>query len=182
LEWGADEGIHILDNKQGFRPAFLTASWIAAHARNKDYDLILTGIMSNDEMNSQTGPMIAQILSIPCCTAAIDIKIGSDEKTISVEREIEGGSRDLFDIQSPCVLTIQTGINNPRYPALSKVLRAKNRKLEIINPDFAEPGQHDMALKNIQFPESKNIGILLNGAIGDKVDQLIDILEKKALL
>jgi len=59
---GADEAIHILDETRAFRPPAVTASWIAHVAKKRKYDLILTGIMSDDEMNGQTGPMIAQIL------------------------------------------------------------------------------------------------------------------------
>lgn len=182
LGMGADEGIHILDKTIGFRPPFLTASWIASYAKNKGYNLILTGIMSNDEMNAQTGPMIAQILSIPCCTAAIYEKISPDKKKVSVEREIEGGVRDGFDIQLPCVLTIQTGINCPRYPALSKVLRAKKKELEVIDSNSFDEIKQGLNLKNIRFPQKKMKGIFLDGTKEDKVDKLLDILGKKALL
>jgi electron transfer flavoprotein beta subunit len=182
LGMGIDEGIHISDNSIGYRPPFHTASWIAAYAKDKGYDLILTGIMSSDEMNCQTGPMISQLLSIPCCTATIQEKISSDKKTISVEREIEGGARDGFDIRLPCVLTIQTGINNPRYPSLSKVLRAKKKEIEVISSNFFGEKKQCLTLKNIQYPERKKKGVVLEGTIEDKVDQLMDILEKKAVL
>ncbi len=182
LGMGADEGILIKDKTIGFRPPLLTATWIASYAKNKGYNLILTGIMSNDEMNAQTGPMIAQILSIPCCTATIYEKISSDKKMVSVEREIEGGARDGFDIQLPCVLTIQTGINCPRYPALSKVLRAKKKELEVIDSNTFDEIKQGLTLKNIRYPGKKMKGIFLDGTKEDKVDQLMDILGKKALL
>ncbi|MFA5905908.1 MAG: electron transfer flavoprotein subunit beta/FixA family protein, partial [Desulfobacula sp.] len=105
LGMGADEAIHILDNRMGYRPVSLTASWIASYAKDKAYDLILTGIMSADEMNAQTGPMIAQLLSIPCCTATIREQIRPDEKRVSVERESEAGTRVFCDVSLPCVLT-----------------------------------------------------------------------------
>jgi len=182
LGMGADEGIHLVDNHEGYRPSFLTATWIAAHARDKGYDLILTGIMSEDEMNGQTGPMLAEILSIPCCTGIIRETLSPVKKTVSVEREIEGGARDMFDIKLPCVLTLQTGINSPRYPALSKVLRAKKKELSVIDVSFLEKSKQTLTLKNIQHPEKTRKGILLNGTTEDKVDQLMDILSKKALL
>lgn len=182
LGMGADEGIHILDTNKGYRPPFLTASWIASHARDRQYDLILTGIMSDDEMNGQTGPMIAKMLSMPCATAVIGEKISPDQKTISVEREIEGGARDLFNIKLPCVLTIQTGINTPRYPSLSKVLRAKKKAIEHIDGKSFEHKTKTLTLKELQHPEKTNKGVLLQGTMEDKADQLLDILEAKALL
>ncbi len=182
LGMGVDEAIHILDNHIGYRPPSLTASWISAYARDTGYDLILTGIMSADEMNGQTGPMIAQLLSIPCCTAAIHEKIGPDETHVSVEREIEGGARELFDVKLPCVLTLQTGINCPRYPSLSMVLRARKKEIHVIPAAFFEKRDPGVTLQALQYPEKKNKGILLNGTIESKVDQLIYILNKKALL
>lgn len=182
LGMGADEGILLADNHKGYRPPSLTAAWIAAYARDKGYDLILTGIMSEDEMNGQTGPMLAQILSIPCCTGTIRETLSPDKKMVSVEREIEGGARDMFDIKLPCVLTLQTGINSPRYPALSKVLRAKKKKLNVIDVNFLEKNKQTLTLKNIQHPKTTRKGVLLNGTTEDKVDQLMDILSKKALL
>jgi electron transfer flavoprotein beta subunit len=182
LGMGADEAILLADNQGGYRPPFLTASWIAAHAAGKGYDLILTGIMSEDEMNGQTGPMIAQMLSIPCCTGTIRETLSSDKQTVSVEREIEGGARDMFDIQLPCVLTVQTGINSPRYPALSKVLRAKKKKICV--KDAAMLGKNDptLTLKQLHPPQTTRKGILLNGTLADKADQLMDILSKRALI
>jgi len=182
LGMGADEGIHIVDNRTGYRPPSLAASWIASWAKNKGYGLILTGIMSSDEMNAQTGPMIAEMLSIPFCSAVISEKISDDKKMVSVERETEGGARDMFDIELPSVLTIQTGINLPRYPALSKVLRAKKKELEIIDSSVFDKNATGVALQRIRCPEKKRKGIFLDGTRQEKVDQLIDILKKKALL
>lgn len=182
LGMGADEAIHILDTSSSYRPPLVTASWIAAYAGDRGYDLILTGIMSADEMNSQTGPMIAQLLSIPCCTATIREQVWPDKKKVSVEREIEGGARDLFDIKLPCVLTVQTGINYPRYPSLSKVLRARKKEIVLIPCQSFERGDPTVTLDTLQYPRKKRKGILLEGTLESKVDQLIDLLGKRALL
>lgn len=182
LGMGADEAIHILDNRMDYRPPSLTASWIADYAEDKGYDLILTGIMSADEMNGQTGPMIGQLLSIPCCTATLRTRIYPGQTHISVEREIEGGTRDMFDIGLPCVLTLQTGINSPRYPSLSMVLRARKKEIAVIPAGSFEKKDPGVMLKALHYPEKKNKGVFLNGTIENKVDQLIDILAKKALL
>ncbi len=62
LGMGADHGIHILTESDGYLSPFATATWIAAHARACHYDLILTGIMSGDDMNGQVGPLVAEML------------------------------------------------------------------------------------------------------------------------
>ena len=69
LGMGADHGIHILTECDGYLSPFATATWIAAHVRACHYDLILTGIMSGDDMNGQVGPLIAEMLHLPCATS-----------------------------------------------------------------------------------------------------------------
>jgi len=182
LGMGADEGIHILDNLIGYKPPFLTGSRIAAYAVDRCYDLILTGIMSEDEMNGQTGPIIAELLSIPCCTSVINTKISPKEGKIKVEKETEGGIKKIFDIELPCVLALQTGINIPRYPSLSKVLRAKKKKLKKIHAKAPENQEQTLTMTKIQFSRKKRKGIFLKGNIDDKADKLIEILEARAML
>ncbi len=71
LGMGADHGIHILTESDGYLSPFATATWIAAYARACHYDLILTGIMSGDDMNGQVGPLVAEMLQLPCATSVI---------------------------------------------------------------------------------------------------------------
>lgn len=182
LGMGADEAVHILDRGAGYRPPFVTASWIAAYARGKGYDLILTGIMSADEMNGQTGPMIAQGLSIPCASAVLDVKTRPDGTHISIEREIEGGARDMFEVGLPCVLTLQTGINSPRYPSLSMVLRARIKEITVIPAGSFDEQKPGLRLQSLYYPKKERKGILLDGTIAEKAEQLMDILAQKALL
>lgn len=182
LGMGADEAVHILDTGTGYRPPFLTASWIAAYAGGKGYDLILTGIMSADEMNGQTGPMIAQSLSIPCASAVLYEKPGPDRTHISIEREIEGGARDMFEVKLPCVLTLQTGINAPRYPSLSMVLRARKKEITVIPAGVFVDQEPGLRLHSLYSPQKQRKGILLKGTMEEKAKQLMDILAQKALL
>lgn len=181
LGMGADDGIHILDSAPDYRPPARTAAWIARYVRDKTYDLILTGIMSDDEMNAQTGPMIAQMLNLPCASAVIKTTLAEDQHTIAIEREIEGGEKDMFDVALPCVLAIQTGINSPRYPSLSKVLRAKKKVFEIIHPDNETDASPEPELLRLETPQKTGTGLFLNGSTEEKAEQLMDILASKAL-
>ncbi len=182
LGMGADEAIHILDEAKGYRPPAITAEWITAFVKKETYDLIFTGIMSDDEMNAQTGVMISQILDWPCATAVIKEEISNDRKKMRIEREIEGGAKDIFDITLPCVLTIQTGINTPRYPSLSKVLRAKKKTLQIIPAKTLKTAEQIPSLETIQFPEKTTRGIVLKGSSQDKAKALLNILASKTLV
>jgi len=179
---GADGGIHIDTESEQYHSAFEIAAWIAAYARGKAYDLILTGAMSEDNMQGQVGPMAAKLLNLPCATAVIFGRIGSDEKTIYVEREIEGGQRDTLELPLPAVLTIQSGINTPRYPSLSNLLRANRQKLNFIRAkDLLCPAPRE-ALAKLVYPDQTRSGTVLKGTEQEKATQLIRILREKALL
>ncbi len=179
---GADAGIHVDTGSGGYISSFEIASWIAEYARGKQYDLILTGAMSEDNMQGQVGPMIAKLLVRPCATAVIFEKIAPDKKKIYVEREIEGGSRDRLELPLPAVLTIQSGINTPRYPSLSNLLRANKQKL--IQIHIADLAQRASAEKiaQIVYPQKTRAGTSLKGTAEEKARRLVDILRKRALL
>jgi electron transfer flavoprotein beta subunit len=179
---GADNGIHIVHGEEAYLGQALIASWIAQYAKNQDYALILTGAMSEDCMNGQTGPMLAAHLGVPCATGVINQKVSSDQKTIYVEREIEGGKRDTLEINLPAVLTIQSGNNIPRYPVLSKLLKANKQKLETIESNSLPQPETGENILKVDFPQKSRAGTVLEGSQQEKAQQLVQILRDKALL
>jgi electron transfer flavoprotein beta subunit len=181
LEMGANEGIHILLTGEGYHSPFEIASLIADYVRNRSYDLILTGIMAEDDMQCQVGPMAAELLGYPCATAIISERLCRDEKALYVEREIENGRREALEITLPALLTIQSGINRPRYPALSHVLRAKTQSLLVIaagDSTRLTPRDH---LIRLAYPEASTKGIVLTGSPQEKASVLLRILHEKSL-
>ncbi len=107
---GADKGYHVITKERGYSFSFETASKLAAVAKKESYDLILTGIMSQDLMAGQTGPMLAEILNLPCVTGVVKTELAADNSSIKVEQEMENGFRNGLEILLPAVLTIQAGI------------------------------------------------------------------------
>jgi electron transfer flavoprotein beta subunit len=179
---GADNGVHIVhENEVHLSPASI-AAWIAQYAKHHDYTLILTGAMSEDCMNGQTGPMIAAHLGLPYATGVIYEKVASDEKMIYVEREIEGGKRDTLELNLPAVLTIQSGNNIPRYPVLSKLLKANKQELEIIESNSQLQPETGEDILQVDYPQKSRAGAVLEGSQQDKARELLRILRDKALL
>ena len=103
-------------------------------------------------------------------------------KKIYVEREVEGGSREVGDISLPALLTIQTGINTPRYPALSKLLRANNRELDIVAANGYQPMHHPQKLVGVALPEKTRDAVFLEGTSAEKAEQLFTILKERSLI
>lgn len=177
---GCDNGIHIIVNDVDSLDGFATAKLIAGVAAEGGYDLILCGIMSEDQMRAQVGPMLAELLGLPCATAVIDLELAQDNKSVQVQREIEGGARDGLEIEMPAVLTIQSGINKPRYPSLSNLLRAKSQKHKTINAEMPALLRENAA--SYVIPGRTRQGIFLEGDSAAKAEQLAELLREKALI
>lgn len=179
---GADNGIHILSDGNPLCSPDITAACIAAMARESGYDLIITGMMSEDLMQQQVGPMIAGMLGLPCATAVMREEPDPAGKTIDVERELEGGERELFRLTLPAVITVQSGINVPRYPSLSNMLRANRMEIETLAADTLQPGEARQAITELAEPKKTRAGRVLSGTLTEKADQLIEILRQSALI
>lgn len=173
---GADKGIHIVLDKNKYIDPYKTALMISEQAQKKEYDIIFTGIMSEDMMQAQTGQMIAEILKLPCGTGIVKLKIDPDKKTALAEREIEGGLREKIETKLPALFTIQAGINTPRYPSLSNILNASGKKFISVK---SKENKAKQSLVSLDYPVKSRSGLFLTGSSDDKAKQLYTILKNK---
>jgi electron transfer flavoprotein beta subunit len=179
---GADNGIHVVTDADNFYDPFTLASWIADVAQSNTYDLIFTGVMSEDMMQGQVGPLTAELLSIPCATAVVSQNLSVNTGAILVERETEGGCRETLTLKLPALLTLQSGINRPRYPSLSNLLRANQLPIRAIHVDSLGKPQRRQFVEKVRFPQNIRNGIFLKGSAEEKAEQLVKILEERSLL
>ncbi|HSO67469.1 MAG TPA: electron transfer flavoprotein subunit beta/FixA family protein [Desulfatirhabdiaceae bacterium] len=176
---GADHGIHIFTRSEGYQNPFETAGLIAGYATDKGYDLVLAGVMSSDDMNGMVGQLIAEFLHFPCATSVISRQRMPESGRIRVEREMEDGWRDKLEIQLPALLTVQSGINQPRYPALSKMLRANSYPVEVIRPESLNPPSFPLFINQTALPVKTRAGRFIDGTPVEKACQLIGILKTR---
>jgi len=182
LEFGATGSVHIITPERTRLDALQTASLIASYARDKHFDLFLFGIMSEDAQRGQTGPMTAALLRLPYATAVISEEIADGRDRVACRRELEGGAGAEVELPLPAVLTIQSGINRPRYPTLTNKLRAKKQEIEKIDMhDFAPPPKNERVVRAYLPPPARE-GVFLEGAMEDKVDALVRIIREKTSL
>jgi len=179
---GADRGYHIITKNSEYTSSLVTAYHLAAVAQRTHYNLILTGIISADMMAGQTGPMLARILEIPCATGVVKTNLNLKDNLIEVERERENGWRDIIAIDLPALLTIQAGINTPRYPRLSNMLAAGQKDIITIAETEIEPTPTRETYIGLENPEKTRAGLMLDGSLFDKAQQLFTILKEKNLL
>src|SRR5207249_10815667 len=133
LAKGADRAIHLEDAAFVGLDAFNTAKAFAAAIKDEQFDLIFTGLQSDDYGYAQTGVILAQILGWPHAT--IIMQIEKSDCGIKVKRELEAGFFQHVDMPLPAVLTIQSGINKLRYATLIGIKQAKNKPLRKVTLD-----------------------------------------------
>jgi electron transfer flavoprotein beta subunit len=181
-EIGADNGFHVLIEQEGYLSPWTTASLIASFAAKNTYALILSGAMSEDDMHGQTGQMIAGLLNIPAASSVILQQLKEKENSIYVEREIDATEREAVILKLPELLTIQSGINTPRYPALSHVLRARQQDITTIAADELSPNYGYEKIENITSAAATRKCVFLDGTVKQKSAKLREILRGKSLL
>ncbi len=177
LAMGCDRGVHIADDKAAEKEPFEIAGIIAEVARDKQFDLIFTGMQSQDRGSAQVGVLVAEMLGIPSISTIVQFTYADGR--IETKRELEGGVKAVVKAPVPALVTCQLGLNTPRYPTLPNIMKAK--KKELLSLPVADLLKVDARQETgkMYFPVKKGGGLVLEGEIGQLADQLIQILKEK---
>jgi len=180
LAMGADKAVHVQDTGAATKDPWQIASIIAAHAKEQQYDLIFTGMQSQDRGSAQVGVTVAEILGYSSSTTLVDFAY--DNGVITAKRELEGGLKGVVKLRTPALVTCQLGLNIPRYPTLPNIMKAKRK--EIVVTPVAELMTEESLATTISFhpPAKKGGGLVLEGEVGSLVDQLLGILKEKTAI
>ena len=177
LAMGCDRGIHVADDASSEKDPYEIAAIIAESARDKEFDLIFTGMQSQDRGSAQVGILVAEILGRPSVSTIVDFEYS--DGTITVKRELEGGVKAKVSCATPALVTCQLGLNTPRYPTLPNIMKAKKKELVSIPVADLLKEQALQETTSLYVPEKKGGGLVLEGDVGDIADQLIKILKEK---
>jgi electron transfer flavoprotein beta subunit len=179
LAKGADRAIHLEDNAFVGLDALNTARAFAAAIQDEQFDLIFTGLQSDDYGYAQTGVILAELLGWPHAT--IIMQIGKQDGGIRVKRELEAGYFQFVDIPLPAVLTIQSGINKLRYATLIGIKQAKNKPLRKVT--WAEVqsalGENQQKIERLYVPQKTKKTEVLEGAPGEIAKKLVEKLRNE---
>ena len=129
LAKGADRGIHIADDKFFLLDPLGAAKSLAAALKKENFDLILTGLQSDDQGFGQTGVLLAELLGLPHATIIMQIEVQGQR--LRLKRELEAGWFQWVELPLPAVLTIQSGINKVRYASLKGIMAAKKKEIAV---------------------------------------------------
>ncbi len=177
LAMGCDRGVHVQDPAASLKDPWQIAAIIAAYARDKGFDLIFTGMQSQDRGSAQVGVTVAEDLGLPCTTTLVGFAY--DNGTITAKRELEGGVKGVVRVKTPALVTCQLGLNVPRYPTLPNIMKAKKKEIEAIPVGDLLREEARTATASFHPPAKKGGGIVLEGEVGALVDQLVGILKDK---
>ena len=177
LAMGCDRGVHVECHDAHKLDPFAIALIISEFAKPKQFDVIFTGMQSQDRGSAQVGVLVAEILGLPSATTIIDFSF--TDSTITVRRELEGGLKAVVKLKTPAVVTCQLGLNTPRYPTLPNIMKAKKKELLSIPSGDLFHGENLATTQKMALPEKKSGGQFLEGDPAELADKLIEILKEK---
>ena len=179
LAKGADRGIHIADDNFAQLDPLGSAKSLAAAIKQQKYDLVLTGLQSDDQGFGQTGVLLAGVLDVPHATIIMAIEV--DGQKMKLKRELEAGWFQHMECPLPAVLTIQSGINKVRYATLKGIMAAKKKEITTIARESlgvsVEPTQR---VEKIYVPTKTKKTEFLTGTPKEVAGKLVEKLKFEA--
>ncbi len=185
LARGADRAIHVEDDALGAADAFAAASALAPAMAEQKFDLILTGLQSDDQGHAQFGPVLAEKLGIPHSTIIMEVNIdpstssGPGGGSMRVKRELEGGWFQYISMPLPALLTIQSGINTLRYATLKGIMAAKKKEIAKVAP-AAGAGSARQKIVALYAPQKAKQTVMIGGSPAEAAKELVKRLREEA--
>ncbi len=184
MAMGADKGILLSDDVFDGSDGRGIATILKAEIEKGQYDLVLTGALADDGAG-QVGGMLAAMLDWPFASVVNSIDV-QDDKKIKVGREIEGGNQEVNEMALPCVLSIQTGINEPRYVGIRGIRKVASVEIPVhgagdLGLAADAVGAAGARVKRVDYftPEMGEGAEMLDGSMEEKIDKLIEMLKAK---
>jgi electron transfer flavoprotein beta subunit len=176
LAKGADRGIHIEEGDNFEKDPLSLSKVFASVLEDEKFDLIFTGLQSDDTGMGQTGVLIGELLKMS--TATLVIETDCMESNIKVKRELESGWFQWVTLPLPASISIQSGLNTPRYPSLKGIMGAKKKEIKIIsfNDFVSSPMQK---IETVFLPETSKQTEYIEGSSDEIATRLADILKKE---
>ena len=169
LAKGADRAIHIkMDTVEEIDP-LVTVGHFKNPLEEENFDLIFTGLQSDDLGMGQTGVILGEMLGMTTASLVMATEVSAGN--IKVKRELEAGWFQWVSLSLPASITIQSGLNTPRYPSLKGIMGAKKKEIKVIEGEGADTGQ---SMVKMYLPQSEKQTIMIEGSADQVVEKLMD--------
>ena len=176
LARGADRAIHIESDSLATADAVSLADAMASAIREEKFDLVLTGLQSDDQGFGQVGVILAEKLGMPHATIIMEVQAG--DSGLRVKRELEGGWFQWITLPMPALLTIQSGINQLRYATLKGIMAAKKKEIRKVTP--SPSAESTQRILNVHFPQKAKQTQMLSGSPAEAARGLVKHLREDA--
>jgi electron transfer flavoprotein beta subunit len=189
LAKGADRAVRVWDDalaEAEFLDVSTKADLLAAVVEAEEPDLVLTGVQSADDSFGATGVALAERVGFEWAAVVNDLEHDASANVSEVRRELEGGVEELTEVEGPAVLTIQTGINEPRYASLRGIRQAQRKPLEV--QSFEDLGIDEsvvdspVSLTSMYEPESESDAVVWEGSPEETADELATFLREQGVV
>jgi electron transfer flavoprotein beta subunit len=179
LARGADRAVHVVTDDFGQAGPFSTAKALAEAIRAEAPDLVLAGLQSDDHGYGQTGVIVAELLGLPHATIVIEVDWSGEQ--LRVKRELESGWYQWYAMQTPALLTIQSGISQIRYATLKGIMAAKKKEIREVQPSNAAGDGEFQRVERVYLPlKQKQTQFLGDGDAKKGAAQLAEKLRNEA--
>ena len=174
LSKGADRAIHIQSDGNYPTDPLLAASHFAETLKEENFDIIFSGLQSDDLGYGQTGLILGELLGMSTASLAMSTEI-IDNK-IKVKRELEAGYFQWVTMSLPASISVQSGCNTPRYPSLKGIMGAKKKEINVVTPNV---GSQNQSIKKIYAPNSAKETVMIEGSVDQVVEKLVTIFRNE---
>lgn len=176
LARGADRAIHVQDDALGAADAWAGAAAVTEAMRGEQFDLVLTGLQSDDQGHGQFGPVLAERLGMPHSTIIMEVQIA--DGSLRAKRELEGGWFQYVTMPLPALLTIQSGINQLRYATLKGIMAAKKKDVKVVAAPV--PVASRTKVVALAVPQKAKQTVMIGGTPAEAARELVRRLREEA--
>ena len=182
LAMGADKAIRT-DPGELELDGFVISRILSEVIQDMEYDLILTGVQADDDNCGMVGIMLAEQLGLPHASVVTNVEPDGDKANIRVE--LEGGLDEVSRISLPALLTIQTGINEPRYVSIMGIRKARKKELNVIKIEDLNLADDDLTqqtvIEEIFLPPETEGAEIIEGDASTIAEEIIRIMKEKGV-
>ncbi len=184
LALGCDRAVHVNTEGAGFMDSLAVARLLATQVQAEGLDLVFTGKNAADDDNSQVSQMLGEVLSWPHVVGINKFDLAADGKKARVEKDIEGGARELWEVELPAVIAATKGLNEPRYASLKGIMQSKSKPIKEVPANAAGVPAADLASKvswaTFKNPEERKAGKVFKDDPTKAAQEVVRLLREEA--
>jgi electron transfer flavoprotein beta subunit len=185
LAMGCDHGIHVQcsDDEAKGSDSYVVAKALAAALKQKGpFDVIFAGKQAIDDDAFSVPQMVAEFLGVARATVVAKLDIAADGKTAKVGRTVEGGAEEQIDVTLPAVIAAHKGLNTPRYASLPGIMKAKQKKLDVLALSTLGTGPQEskVEFEGFELPPERKAGQKFTGTPEELASKIVNALRNEA--